>query len=70
MLFVTVLIELKDVLNIKYLFHTVLYIRSLSLRLLCEAGSYFSHILPLLFVLFPRALLHRLSVLEYLCLGQ
>jgi len=42
-------IEPKDVLNIKYLFHIVLYIRSLSLRLLCEDGSYFSHILPLLF---------------------
>lgn len=64
------LVELKDILNIKYLFHIVLYIRSLSLSFLCKVGSYFSHILPLLFVLFTGALLYKLSVLEYLCLEQ
>lgn len=54
---VTVFTELNDVLDLKYLFHPVLYIRSFRLRFLCEVGSYFSHILPLLFVLFTGALL-------------
>lgn len=46
----------------------MLYIRSLGLRFLCKVGSYFSHILPLLFVYWGTAL--QVVSSEYLCLDQ